>query len=690
MKKLILLTLGCCMTMLTFGQDLLSTDPEPRNVILEEFTGLNCTFCPDGHARASALAEENPGDVILVNIHTGGFANPGAGQPDYRTQWGPAIDDLVDVQGYPAGTINRLLFEGQDEIALSRTVWAAAAESTLQLASPVNLGMSTSFNDTSRELTVYVELYYTDNSPMPENFLNIALLESGVIGYQLNAGVQQFDYEHNHMLRDFLTGQWGDTIPTTTLGSTWSNTYTYVVSEDFNIENCDVAAYVAESKLNVYTGEEVNAIDGTTVIIGKITDNEDSKFKKGAPTITEALSFDLENGFPTEQSFIFSLNGDLPDGWTAQVGSDGDLFDLPATLSLDSSEIRELTFEITPGEAAAIASVSLNVASAVLPGARTLKFESNIISNVQDLVISNSGAEDFASIYADGLTVADRTQVASTSSAFFLGFDEADALDDVENLYYNVGWTFPALSNNMLPALTEFLDNGGNMFIAGQDIGWDAFDPNGNGTPEVRAFYTNYLHANYDADGTSINALLNALDDDHVYGDVENSGFNQIYDTNLFPEEISPADDDAVAAFQYGIFPNGKTAGIRAQTENYKVVYLGVGLEQLSFPNVVDDLLKQTSDWFEGLLATDDLLVTQFSMFPNPVTEILTIELSDTEEAIDRVEIIDITGKQVGLYDAPSTNFNINVSNIPNGMYLVRLQNELGQTTRSQKISITK
>ena len=33
----------------TFCQTFVSTVPENKNVILEEFTGLMCTYCPDGH-----------------------------------------------------------------------------------------------------------------------------------------------------------------------------------------------------------------------------------------------------------------------------------------------------------------------------------------------------------------------------------------------------------------------------------------------------------------------------------------------------------------------------------------------------------------------------------------------------------------------------------------------------------------
>ena len=71
----------------SFSQTIVSTDTENKKVILEEFTGIYCTYCPDGHAIANAIKAENPEDVFIINIHTGGYAvpNPAINDPDFRT-----------------------------------------------------------------------------------------------------------------------------------------------------------------------------------------------------------------------------------------------------------------------------------------------------------------------------------------------------------------------------------------------------------------------------------------------------------------------------------------------------------------------------------------------------------------------------------------------------------------------------
>ena len=74
MKKLTFLfaaMLGC---FIMNAQQFVSTEPSNKNVIIEEFTGRNCGYCPDGHAIANQICANNPGRVWAVNIHTGGFS----------------------------------------------------------------------------------------------------------------------------------------------------------------------------------------------------------------------------------------------------------------------------------------------------------------------------------------------------------------------------------------------------------------------------------------------------------------------------------------------------------------------------------------------------------------------------------------------------------------------------------------
>ena len=264
MKKKI--TLGVFMSFLglcAFAQTIITTNPENRKVILEEFTGINCTFCPQGHVIAQTLQDNNPGNVFLVNIHSGSFANPSGSQPDFRTQWGQAIDNQSGLAGYPAGTVNRQNFPGQEQgnagtTALGRGSWTAAANTILAEQSYVNVGVNASLNVQTNIMTIDVEAFYTANSPEATNKFNVAILQNNTLGPQVGGNMGN-NYNHQHRLIDLVTGQWGVDITNTTAGSLYSNQFNYQLPTDVNgipveLGEIEVVVFVTETTQLIPSG----------------------------------------------------------------------------------------------------------------------------------------------------------------------------------------------------------------------------------------------------------------------------------------------------------------------------------------------------------------------------------------------------------------------------------------------------
>ena len=253
--------------LLTFGyansQTFVSTTPENKKVILEEFTGVNCVYCPQGHAIANSIKNANPNNVFLINIHVGGFATPGAGQPDFRTSFGTAIANQSGLTGYPAGTVNRSVFTGLSQgaagtTAMNRGSWTNAANQTLPQSSYVNVGVQGVIDAQTRQLTVTVEVYYTGNSPVSTNKLNIALLQNNTLGPQTGGNMGN-NYNHMHRLVHMLTGQWGTDITTTTTGSFITQTFNYTIPAAYNnipaeIGEMELVAFVTETQQKIISG----------------------------------------------------------------------------------------------------------------------------------------------------------------------------------------------------------------------------------------------------------------------------------------------------------------------------------------------------------------------------------------------------------------------------------------------------
>jgi hypothetical protein len=269
MRKITLVILAAFAVNPLIAQTFVSTTPENRKVVLEEFTGINCQYCPDGHKLASQLAAANPGRVALINVHVGGFSTPAAGQLDFRTSFGGPLDAQANVEGYPAGTVNRNLFTSLNSAgtALNRGQWASAASQILAQSSPVNVAARATIDLVTRELTVVVEAYYTGNSNAATNTLSVALLQNNIaasqVGSALNTAAILPDgrYNHMHALRHLLTGQWGTTIGSTTAGSFHTSTHTYTIPASIrNIEtvlhDLEVVVFVAEGNQNIITGSK--------------------------------------------------------------------------------------------------------------------------------------------------------------------------------------------------------------------------------------------------------------------------------------------------------------------------------------------------------------------------------------------------------------------------------------------------
>ncbi len=262
MKQLFtnLLLLGL-VPLATYGQTIVSTTPENRKAILEEFTGINCQYCPFGHEIAEQILSNNPGNAFAINIHQGGFATPGGGQPDFRTIFGDPLANQAGVNsiGWPSGTVNRHLFGGS-ATAMGRGEWMGAASQIMNLPSYLNMAVEASIDLDTRELTIHVESYYTGDSPEDTNFLNVVLLQNNTIGPQVKSGVGVIpDYNHMRRLVYMVTGQWGEEITTTTEGSFIDRTYTYTIPEDYNnipviLSDMELVVFMTETHQEIISG----------------------------------------------------------------------------------------------------------------------------------------------------------------------------------------------------------------------------------------------------------------------------------------------------------------------------------------------------------------------------------------------------------------------------------------------------
>ncbi|MCE3229671.1 MAG: outer membrane protein Omp28 [Bacteroidetes bacterium] len=280
MKKHLLSFVAASLTVSAFAQLPASTTPALRKVVVEEFTGIHCQYCPDGHKKADQLIAANPNGNFVINVHVGGYSTPGGGEPDFRTSFGTSLVNQTSLTGYPAGTVNRHLFPGYSQntsspgTAMSRSLWASAAGQIESLPSIVNVAFQGTLDAATNILTVDVEAYYTGTSTVSTNYFNLALLQDSIDGTQTGgstwypANYVNGMYQHNKVLRHLITGQWGDVISNPTAGSLFAKTYTYTVANQYPIvlsggvqtnvvlKDLKLVAFVTETQQEILSGNK--------------------------------------------------------------------------------------------------------------------------------------------------------------------------------------------------------------------------------------------------------------------------------------------------------------------------------------------------------------------------------------------------------------------------------------------------
>ncbi|MEM2583089.1 MAG: CARDB domain-containing protein, partial [Candidatus Thermoplasmatota archaeon] len=150
-------------------------------------------------------------------------------------------------------------------------------------------------------------------------------------------------------------------------------------------------------------------------------------------------------------------------------------------------------------------------------------------------------------------------------------------------------------------ALTTYLNNGGKLFITGQDIGFDI-----NTDP----FYSNYLHAQYLVDDTNI-YILNGIAGDPIgnnltIGISSGDGANN----QNWPSGINPI-GGATPVFQYS--GSSYYGGIK-YAGTYKVVYFSFGFEAINSMAHRTEVMSRIMNWFGGGGNVSDIYINPLNL----------------------------------------------------------------------------
>ncbi len=171
------------------------------------------------------------------------------------------------------------------------------------------------------------------------------------------------------------------------------------------------------------------------------------------------------------------------------------------------------------------------------------------------------------------------------------------ALDRSTMLSYTQGaivWAIPRWGyyGSSTPDLSIYLDNGGKLFISGQDVGTYY---------NYQAFYSNYLHAQFAQSNTEATELEGASGDPIADGLRIGIYGGDGADNQADPDEFTPL-TPARAVFTYTAGTTG-TGALRVDESPYRLVYFGFGFEAINRAADRTSVMYRTLDWLLGGLA---------------------------------------------------------------------------------------
>ncbi len=288
-------------------------------VVIEEFTGSWCGWCPDGGIIVDEILTAHPGEVIGVSIHDGD-----------DMEFDEGIRTAFNVSAYPNALVDRFVFPGEDDEPHSRSTWEANAVSRLTKYTPVEVSLDLQYDAASRTITATVNADFVDYTSGDIRF-NLEITEDNVTGTgsgydQVNylnttaghpyegAGDPIIGFNHRHVLRANPSGVYGNAgvIPSTVApGSHYSETFTYVVPASYDDNELNIIGFVAFANPVVGEREILNATEAS---LSEASLNESSIFSSFtiAPNPVKGdftLFLDLRHPISAE-IVIYNLNGE--------------------------------------------------------------------------------------------------------------------------------------------------------------------------------------------------------------------------------------------------------------------------------------------------------------------------------------------------------------------------------------------
>ena len=229
-----------------------------------------------------------------------------------------------------------------------------------------------------------------------------------------------------------------------------------------------------------------------------------------------------------------------------------------------------------------------------------------------------------------------------------------------------------------------YLDNGGRLFLSGQNISDEL---------EGTIFLEDYLYVEHLEDTWTGQETIDGVGNDPIGNGLsfqvnQGDGLANQYSMSV----VEPIGNGYKV---FGYHPSGEGAAIRFDNNIYKSVFFAFGFEAINgFENRKEILFRILNDYFQVIVETEEYLMSdsrdnELEIFPNPFSSSANLRFTIEDQQYVICDLYEISGirikqllneiKMPGTYE-----MEIDMSNLPKGIYFCVLKTP--QTTETKKI----
>lgn len=234
-----------------------------RFILLEEFVGHKCIFCPIGSREVMRLEGIYKDQLIPVSIHAGSFAIPNASGSSYTTDFrveGNHGESYLD-QFNPGREYPRAIVSRSTTLATNKDRWEGEIDALAKDSPAVKLNLINYLAKSKDAIRVQIEIEWFKNLAETHH-LQLFLIEDPVVDWQKDGTSDVSDYEHRNTLRKVINGTYGKELSTAVKGQKEKIEYLFSFDNGWKRENLKVVAFIFDNDTGTASNEvlQVNEV----------------------------------------------------------------------------------------------------------------------------------------------------------------------------------------------------------------------------------------------------------------------------------------------------------------------------------------------------------------------------------------------------------------------------------------------